>query len=101
MLLRKLSIVVVPIVAVLFGACGSDATDSGATTPAPLPASTGSNASTVPPASGEAAASSTAGDASTNNSGATTVIEGSPPTMSTGPIDPGLKPYIDIAVADL
>lgn len=97
--LVKPVIVAVAALAMSLAACGSEARSGdtslpSATSPPPTSAGTGSTAGT--PAT--TPASTPAGTGAT--SGGSTAPEGSA-SMSSGPIDPGLGPYVDIAVADL
>lgn len=99
-------------------ACGSDEssrdTASGSATASSVPAGTGSPADTgtTDTATTDTATTDTANTGSTtpllappttakSTTKTTISSEGSTPAMSSGSIDPGLKPYIDIAVGDL
>jgi len=94
---------VIAVVALSFVvACGSDSgrADTSAAPTAPT-LTAGGTASTA--SSGATAATDvtgTTGSTSPIDTTGTTATEGSA-TMGSGPIDPGLQPYIDIAVADL
>jgi hypothetical protein len=83
--------------AALLGGCAASSGEVAA--PGSANSSAAPNSSTSPTSSA-APATATAPDATTGDS-IPTATEGSIAPMSTDQIDPGLQPYVDIAVADL
>lgn len=97
--LTKPVVVAFAALSLVVGSCGSDQGTANSPAPATTPHATTGNTTSPALSTVSSTAMSTSVGPVEATSGST-VTEGSA-TMGSGPIDPGLKPYIDIAVADL